>query len=502
VTNAVDAGSVTADTLEATGSITDPEGNTVTSLSDPVRVTEEASTFVESDVTVTFNNTTNIGVGSTASRPADDTTESGTNPTGIQIEPQKDIRGVRFTASGNTQGATRAQIKRHSDGSVVASQTGLNLTAGDTVEFPNTSLSSGVRYQVVVDAEGSSYDIGYEQFTFDDFPFTSTDVYITNGIDASGSIKERTYNIVSVSSLTSLNKIELSNSNTSGDALISFDSGVPADIDSWDLATFQRTLDGETVTVDVETLELGTINDFESGDLTVEASNWADWSGDTGNLSAQQTTVLSENWSGEFTSANENVRFQTNRSSAITPTKIQYDIQMDNRTGNSRDRTPQFNGENGAGTIGIYVGFYGDGSIESPFGTQVASSGTWSANTQYRVTLDNIDFLNGTYDLTITDVGAFSDIVSETGVVFDDSSVSDLATLEFANTTDSSTETVNLYIDSVQTGILADVFTDISQNFDISTIDTSKNVRLRANLSRNDTANNPTVDYLSRRFTR
>ncbi|HMA78366.1 MAG TPA: hypothetical protein VKP88_04525, partial [Candidatus Paceibacterota bacterium] len=50
--NAIDAASVSADdgtfnALEATGSITDPEGNTVTSLSDPVQVTEEASTFAE-----------------------------------------------------------------------------------------------------------------------------------------------------------------------------------------------------------------------------------------------------------------------------------------------------------------------------------------------------------------------------------------------------------------------------------------------------------------------
>ena len=37
----------------------------------------------------------------------------------------------------------------------------------------------------------------------------------------------------------------------SGSAIVEWDTGVPSDIKSWDLATYQATLDGETVTVDI-----------------------------------------------------------------------------------------------------------------------------------------------------------------------------------------------------------------------------------------------------------
>lgn len=71
----------------------------------------------------------------------------------------------------------------------------------------------------------------------------------------------------------------------------------------------------------------------------------------------------------------------------------------------------------------------------------------------------------------------------------------DLAT--FQRTLD--TETVTVDVEDSAGNVL---FSDISQNFDISTVDTTKNVALRANLSRADTANNPTLDYAARRYVR
>lgn len=70
----------------------------------------------------------------------------------------------------------------------------------------------------------------------------------------------------------------------------------------------------------------------------------------------------------------------------------------------------------------------------------------------------------------------------------------DLAT--FRRTLDNETVTID-----VEDGNGNVLFSDISQNFDISTIDTSKNVKLRANLSRNDSTNSPTLDYAARRYT-
>jgi hypothetical protein len=67
----------------------------------------------------------------------------------------------------------------------------------------------------------------------------------------------------------------------------------------------------------------------------------------------------------------------------------------------------------------------------------------------------------------------------------------------FQSSDDGETVTVD-----VEDGSGTVLYSDITQNFDITTVDPSKNVKLRANLSRSNTANNPTVDYAARRYTR
>jgi hypothetical protein len=74
------------------------------------------------------------------------------------------------------------------------------------------------------------------------------------------------------------------------------------------------------------------------------------------------------------------------------------------------------------------------------------------------------------------------------------------------NSYDLATFQRNLYNETVtidvEDGNGNTLFSDISRNFDISTIDTNKNVKLRVNLSRNSTDNFPSVQYLARRYTR
>ncbi len=76
----------------------------------------------------------------------------------------------------------------------------------------------------------------------------------------------------------------------------------------------------------------------------------------------------------------------------------------------------------------------------------------------------------------------------------------DLVTYQI--TPDGETVTVDIQESADGGSTWVDAFTNIDQNFDISTIDPTHLVRFKVNLSRVDTANNPTVDYLARRFVR
>jgi len=85
-------------------------------------------------------------------------------------------------------------------------------------------------------------------------------------------------------------------------------------------------------------------------------------------------------------------------------------------------------------------------------------------------------------------------------VSFETGSPSDIASYDiatFQRTTDGETVTVDVE-DSTGTVLKP----DISKDTDISDIATTTDVQLRVNLSRNNTANNPTVDYIARGFTR
>jgi hypothetical protein len=98
-------------------------------------------------------------------------------------------------------------------------------------------------------------------------------------------------------------------------------------------------------------------------------------------------------------------------------------------------------------------------------------------------------------------VNVFSESSSGNALVEFDSGIPtdidsyDLAT--FQATPDG--ETVTVDVEDANGNVL---LSDISKDTDISGISTSKNVKLRANLARTNTANNPTVDFLARRFTR
>jgi hypothetical protein len=247
---------VEADTVEATNAIVDPEGNTVTSLSDPVRVTEEAVTFNESDISVDLTRTNisggSISLGSKISRPTDTGADAGdSGGYGIRINPNRDLSSITVTLSTNTGPVVDVFVTDANENILDEKFGPLNtagqrpFNAGDQVTL-TASLNSGQDFHVGVFDNGNTYSAGRTSNA--SFPFESpaldidTSVQDAHPSDGAGvSTISRFYAFSSVSVQSN-----------SGDALIGFDSGVPADIDSYDLATFQRTLDNEAVTVDVE----------------------------------------------------------------------------------------------------------------------------------------------------------------------------------------------------------------------------------------------------------
>jgi len=253
--NAIDAESVSADTLEATGSITDPEGNTVTSLSDPVRVTEEASTFTESDVKVTTTNT--IAGAATVSRPDDNTTNTNTSfGFGTTFSPNRDLNGIEVTVSGNTPPVSEIYIVDANENFIARKQQ--TIEGGDKISF-NAALTKNTTYVVGVYDGGNTYDVG--EYDNASYPYTSSSIDITagsynshpnDGSSINTTVTGRAFAIKDIKPAEPVPRVELSGSNTSGSALIEWNSAVPDDIKSYDLATWQRTLDGETVTIDVE----------------------------------------------------------------------------------------------------------------------------------------------------------------------------------------------------------------------------------------------------------
>jgi hypothetical protein len=232
-------------TVDVATSITDPEGNTVTSLSDPVRVTEDAVTFAESDVTVT-NNGTSVSGGSvklindnesTTDRPADSRGESGkTDIRGVEIKLNAPLKEIRISPSTSTSGVLAGYLLDR-DGNTIDSDSLL----GSSVTLTG-NLNAGDRYVVGFDAAGSQYTSGV--FRFPDYPYTGELLDITSGFIGGRINDTNVYNVNDIVGVTE--------PQPAGAAVIQWGSGVPADINSYDLVTYQKTLDGETVTVDVE----------------------------------------------------------------------------------------------------------------------------------------------------------------------------------------------------------------------------------------------------------
>jgi len=126
-----------------------------------------------------------VGIGSAipdsvTSRPDDDSTLSRSTTHGIEITLKSDYPeqiGARY--SSLTSGATKAYLEDKSSGTILDTVDISSLSSGDTFFFNNVSLNDGDTLFMYVDAEGSSFTVGFNNI--DNFPYTGPDLDITKG---------------------------------------------------------------------------------------------------------------------------------------------------------------------------------------------------------------------------------------------------------------------------------------------------------------------------------
>lgn len=276
------------------------------------------------------------------------------------------------------------------------------------------------------------------------------------------------------------------------------------------------------------------VEDCEDGDLTVGASNWSGWSGDTSYLSNLSNGPLSGNDSRyiEYESPGTSSGVNIARDSGT-----QDGCGLQWQTSDSYSGVDYiaflFRSASGADLIGVY--FNGDGSvtINGQSGTDTGTS--WSRYTTYRVEVIP-DWDNGEAELFIDGTShgsyAFADSPSNFGELeirnapYDSGNTNSIeydnieertqpytgdCVIEWPSPADVESWDLATYqkaIDSeavevdVEDGAGNVLFSDISQNFDISTVDASKDVRLRARFTRDSLTNDPRLGYAARRYVR
>jgi len=120
------------------------------------------------------------------SRDPDDTSTSTTTDFGIQIDTSVKWPKIDGKISTNTSGATKAYVYRKSDGTLYGSADISGLSAGDIFRIDlDTNMISTETYMMLLDAEGSSWTVGYDGDPSFDYVSSDGDISITNGAKGS-----------------------------------------------------------------------------------------------------------------------------------------------------------------------------------------------------------------------------------------------------------------------------------------------------------------------------
>jgi len=107
------------------------------------------------------------------SRPADNNSGGGQSKAfGIRIQTSQEWPEIDVKISSNSVNLTKAELYRVSDGFLKDDVSLSALSPGEVATFDNAGLSANTKYNIVADAQGSSFTFG---FTRPSFPFTSAD---------------------------------------------------------------------------------------------------------------------------------------------------------------------------------------------------------------------------------------------------------------------------------------------------------------------------------------
>jgi len=207
---------------------------------------DRAETFEESGVSVSHSSTLldngslslGSGVGSTVSLTGTNTwspTAADGDEWGCVIQTAESVPEISVTAAAdNDLSDVDIVLEDKTDGEELDRITGQSITGGETWTF-NAALEAGKTYWLLAVPQSN-----FEMTAVDTGTGTSTDFDVTGG----------RYNGLSNSSGYIWDTIDAAEPADSGTATV--DWSHPPDIYRWDSVLFQRTPDGETVTVDVQ----------------------------------------------------------------------------------------------------------------------------------------------------------------------------------------------------------------------------------------------------------
>jgi len=220
----------------------------------PAQILDESTAFDGSDASITLNNTEvsngsiqlHYEVNNTNDLPNGNNSNLYSGGRGIRINPNNDLDGVRVTVTSATGGPDPQDVFLADTNENILAEGTEGYTAGDTAIL-ESQLSAGTRYYVGLYNNGSDYKMGY--YDSGGFPYTSTDIDVeisVNGCHPDDGRSISTFDTF-LNAFTSISSVAPA---TGGNAVVEW--GSPTQISSWDLATFQKTLDGESVQIDVE----------------------------------------------------------------------------------------------------------------------------------------------------------------------------------------------------------------------------------------------------------
>jgi len=103
-------------------------------------------------------------------RPTDNGSTSVTGKSGLVINPNVELDGIKAELSTNTSGVTTAYVEEVSTGTTLGTTDISGFVSGDTFRVDGITMTSGTDYMLLADAGGSSYTQGF--FDSSSYPLT------------------------------------------------------------------------------------------------------------------------------------------------------------------------------------------------------------------------------------------------------------------------------------------------------------------------------------------